>query len=328
MPDGDFAGLSPIKIGQMPRLVGSMSSDYSSSRRRFLQQASLLATGALGSSSSVFASPDVPDAMAGRIYKTLKVGMIKGGVNLTEKFKIAKEAGFMGVEMGFPGNDVAETKKAIAESGLPVDGSVCGEHWSIRHTSPDAATRAKALENLKTALRQTREVGGHSVLLVVGKGEDGPENEIWPRSVENIAKAVPLAAELGVQIVIENVWNQFCYDHNGGSDQTADKFVKYVDEFRSPWVGMQFDIGNHWKYGSMGNWIRQLSHRVLKLDVKGFSRKLNKFTPIGEGDIDYADVRKALREIHFHGWLAAEVAGGDLDYLKGVAQEMNKAFGL
>jgi hexulose-6-phosphate isomerase len=266
--------------------------------------------------------------MAGRIYKTLKVGMIKGGVNLTEKFKIAKEAGFMGVEMGFPGNDVAETKKAIAESGLPVDGSVCGEHWSIRHTSPDAATRAKALENLKTALRQTREVGGHSVLLVVGKGEDGPENEIWPRSVENIAKAVPLAAELGVQIVIENVWNQFCYDHNGGSDQTADKFVKYVDEFRSPWVGMQFDIGNHWKYGSMGNWIRQLSHRVLKLDVKGFSRKLNKFTPIGEGDIDYADVRKALREIHFHGWLAAEVAGGDLDYLKGVAQEMNKAFGL
>lgn len=328
MPDGDFAGLSPIKIGQMPRLVGSMSSDYSSSRRRFLQQASLWATGALGSSSSVFASPDVPDAMAGRIYKTLKVGMIKGGVNLTEKFKIAKEAGFMGVEMGFPGNDVAETKKAIAESGLPVDGSVCGEHWSIRHTSPDAATRAKALENLKTALRQTREVGGHSVLLVVGKGEDGPENEIWPRSVENIAKAVPLAAELGVQIVIENVWNQFCYDHNGGSDQTADKFVKYVDEFRSPWVGMQFDIGNHWKYGSMGNWIRQLSHRVLKLDVKGFSRKLNKFTPIGEGDIDYADVRKALREIHFHGWLAAEVAGGDLDYLKGVAQEMNKAFGL
>lgn len=328
MPDGDFAGLSPIKIGQMPRLVGSMSSDYSSSRRRFLQQASLWATGALGSSSSVFASPDVPDAMAGRIYKTLKVGMIKGGVNLTEKFKIAKEAGFMGVEMGFPGNDVAETKKAITESGLPVDGSVCGEHWSIRHTSPDAVTRAKALENLKTALQQTREVGGHSVLLVVGKGEDGPENEIWPRSVENIAKAVPLAAELGVQIVIENVWNQFCYDHNGGSDQTADKFVKYVDEFRSPWVGMQFDIGNHWKYGSMGNWIRQLSHRVLKLDVKGFSRKLNKFTPIGEGDIDYADVRKALREIHFHGWLAAEVAGGDLDYLKGVAQEMNKAFGL
>jgi hexulose-6-phosphate isomerase len=310
-------------------MKAAMNQPIVSSRRHFLRHASLLTAGALlpGMQRAV-AAPSVPDALAGRIYKTLKIGMIKSGANLTEKFKIAKEAGFMGVEMGFPGNDVVETKKAIAESGLPVDGSVCGEHWSVRHTSADAATRAKALENLKQALRETREVGGHSVLLVVGKGEDGPENEIWARSVENIAKAVPLAAELGVQIVIENVWNQFCYDHDGGHDQTADKFVKYVDEFRSPWVGMQFDIGNHWKYGSMGGWIRQLGHRVLKLDVKGFSRAQNKFTPIGEGDIDYADVRKALIEINFHGWLAAEVAGGDLEYLKGVASQMDTAFGL
>lgn len=296
-------------------------------RRQFLQNASLLTAGAFLSHRSLIAAPDVPDALAGRLYKTLKVGMIKGG-SLVERFKIAKEAGFKGVEMGFPGQDVEETKKAIAESGLPVDGSVCGSHWKIRHTSPDAGTRLQALEDLKQALRDTHAVGGHSVLLVVGKGEDGPENEIWGRSVENIAKAVPLAAELGVQIVIENVWNQFLYDHDGGADQKADKFVKYVDEFRSPWVGMQFDIGNHWKYGSMGDWIRQLGHRVLKLDVKGFSRAEGKFKPIGEGDIDYADVRKALREINFHGWLAAEVAGGDLEYLKGVSKQMDDAFGL
>ncbi len=300
-----------------------------SNRRQFLSQASIITAGALLSGvPRAFADPGVPHALAGRLYKTLKIGMIKGGGSLTEKFKIAKEAGFKGVEMGFPGNDVEETKKAVAESGLPVDGSVCGQHWTVRHTSADADTRAKALENLKQALRETRAVGGHSVLLVVGKGEDGPEKEIWARSVENIAKAVPLAAELGVQIVIENVWNQFLYNHEGGADQKADKFVKYVDEFRSPWVGMQFDIGNHWKFGSMGDWIRQLGHRVLKLDVKGFSRAQNKFTPIGEGDIDYADVRKALIEINFHGWLAAEVAGGDLAYLKGVSAEMDTAFGL
>ena len=297
------------------------------SRRQFLQNASLLTAGAFLAPHRLFAAPDVPDALAGRLYKTLKVGMIKGD-SLVERFKIAKEAGFKGVEMGFPGQDIEETKKAIAESGLPVDGSVCGSHWKIRHTSPDAGTRLQALEDLKQALRDTHAVGGHSVLLVVGKGEDGPENEIWGRSVENIAKAVPLAAELGVQIVIENVWNQFLYDHDGGADQKADKFVKYVDEFRSPWVGMQFDIGNHWKYGSMGDWIRQLGHRVLKLDVKGFSRAEGKFKPIGEGDIDYADVRKALHEINFHGWLAAEVAGGDLEYLKGVSKQMDDAFGL
>src|SRR5690606_16679272 len=138
--------------------------------------------------------------------------------------------------------------------------------------------------DLENALRVTRAVGGHSVLLVPGKGEDGPESEIWPRSVENIRKAIPLAAEVGVSILIENVWSQFLYDHDGDANQTADKFVRYVDDFDSPWVGMQFDIGNHWKYGSMGDWIRALGRRVLKLDVKGFSRADNKFTPIGEGD--------------------------------------------
>lgn len=298
-------------------------------RRHFIRSTGLLATGALLSGARhAVAAPDVPHAMAGRIFKTLKIGMIRVNGSLADKFKAAKEAGFQGVEMNAPGMNVEDTRKAIAESGLPVDGTVCASHWQIRHTSPDAATRAKALEDLKTALRDTRAVGGHSVLLVAGKGEDGPENEIWPRSVENIAKAIPVAAEVGVQIVIENVWNQFLYNHDGGADQTAEKFVKYVDAFDSPWVGMQFDIGNHWKYGSMGDWIRQLGRRVYKLDVKGFSRAQNKFTPIGEGDIDYADVRKALHEIRFHGWLAAEVAGGDLAYLKDVAAQMDKAFGL
>ena len=298
-----------------------------SSRRQFLQQTAALAAAATLAPGLAMADPSVPDALAGRLYKTLKIGMIKGN-GLVERFKIAKAAGFKGVEMNFPGDNVEETKKAIAESGLVVDGSVCGDHWSVRHTSPDAAVRAKALASLKQALRDTRAVGGHSTLLVVGKGEDGSEQEIWKRSVENIAQAVPLAAELGVQIVIENVWNQFLYDHNGDAKQTADKFVKYVDEFRSPWVGMQFDIGNHWKYGSMGDWIRQLGPRVLKLDVKGFSRAQNKFTPIGEGDIDYADVRKALKEINFHGWLAAEVNSGGLEELTSISKQMDVAFGL
>ena len=310
-----------------------MNRFLSSDRRQFLRRASCLSAGALLlnnslSSTSVAAAPSVSYPLAGRLLKTLKIGMIKVPGSLVDKFKAAKEAGFAGVEMNAPGMDVAETKDAIAKSGLPVDGTVCGTHWNIRHTNSDAAVRAQALADLTTALRDTHAVGGHSVLLVVGKGDDGPENEIWPRSVENIKKAVPLAAELGVSIVIENVWNKFLYDHDGGADQTADKFVKYVDEFHSPWVGMQFDIGNHWKYGSMGDWIRKLDKRVLKLDIKGFSRAQGKFTPIGEGDIDYADVRKALTEINFHGWVAAEVGGGDQAALKSISDQMDVAFGL
>lgn len=301
------------------------------SRRQF---AGTIATSslALGSTSSLLPAAEEATAAAaplrGKIKKTLKLGMVREGKTLEEKFLIAKQAGFEGVEVSAPGVDVAEAKAAVANTGFPIDGSVCAAHWQIRHTSPEASDRAKALENLKGALRDTKAVGGDTVLLVVGHGKDGPEEEIWKRSVDNIQQAVSLAEELDMVIAIENVWNQFCYDHDGDSNQTAEKLAKYCDAFGSKHVAMQFDIGNHWKYGDTGEWIRQLGHRVFKLDVKGFSREKKKFTKIGEGDLDWAGVRKALVEINFEGWCAAEVGGGKLDRLTEVANNMNRTLGL
>ncbi|HAW27789.1 MAG TPA: xylose isomerase, partial [Planctomycetaceae bacterium] len=176
----------------------------------------LLAAAAAASSPFVAQGAASQDGyLKGRLYKTLKIGMVKAGKSLEEKFALAKEAGFDGIELNTPGINVEEVNAAIKATGLPVDGSVNSSHWQVRHTDPDPAVRAKALESLKEALRQTHAVGGNTVLLVVGKGSDGPEEEIWKRSIENISKAIPLAAELGVPIAVENVWNQFCYDHEG-----------------------------------------------------------------------------------------------------------------
>lgn len=309
------------------------------SRRNFI--ASTAAMGAMAATRPTFAkapssnlvsnvTPELIEepSLKDRIYKTLKIGMVNIKGSLTEKFIAARDAGFAGIEMDSPGMNVAETKKAIAESKLPVDGTVCSTHWNIRHSSPKAEERAQALTDLTNAIRDTHAVGGNSVLLVVGHGKDGTEEEVWDRSVNNIAKALPVCAKYGIHIVIENVWNHFLYDHNGDHTQTADKFVKYVDQFNSPWVGMQFDIGNHWKYGSMGDWIRALGNRVHKLDLKGYNRGKQKWAKIGEGDLDWADVRKALVEINFYGWAAAEVGGGDLNRLIEVSTNMDKVFNL
>ena len=268
------------------------------------------------------------DGLKGRLWKTLKIGMVNVPGSLTDKFQAVKAAGFEGIEMDAPGMNVEETRIAIAESGLPVDGTVNSTHWQIRHTDASPEVRARALESLTTAIRDTHAVGGHSVLLVVGHGKDGTKEEVWKRSIDNISLAVPVAAQLGIQIVIENVWNHFHYNHEGDHTQSADQYVKYVDELNSPWVGMQFDIGNHWKYGSMGDWIRQLGKRVFKLDIKGYNRAEDTWARIAEGDIDYADVRKALKEINFYGWCAAEVGGGDAQELKRISDEMDLVFGL
>ena len=143
--------------------------DTSISRRRFVQ----------GSAAAIAAGPVLASAeskkksLQGRLRKTLKIGMVRVEGSLTDKFKAAKAAGFDAIELNAPGINVDEAKKAIEESGLPVDGTVVSSHWQVRHTDPDASVREKALGDLKTALEQTKAVGGTTALLVVGHGKDG-----------------------------------------------------------------------------------------------------------------------------------------------------------
>jgi hexulose-6-phosphate isomerase len=131
-------------------------------------------------------------------------------------------------------------------------------------------------------------------------------------------------------ILIENVWNRMMYDHDKGPEQTADRFIQFVDSFQSPWVGMYYDIGNHWKYGQPGEWIRAFGRRCVKLDVKGFSRAKNKFVDITseEDDLPWGEVQKALKDIGFTGWATAEVGGGNVERLTVVRKQMEEAFGL
>jgi hexulose-6-phosphate isomerase len=299
------------------------------SRRSFLRagSAALAAPWLLDRYSLTAATAGAPTSLRGRLYKTLKIGMVDLPGSLTDKFKVLKEVGFDGVEMDAPGMNVEATRAAIAESGLPVDGTVCSTHWNVRHSDPNPATRAKALADLETALRDTHAVGGHTVLLVVGHGKDGTEREVWDRSVANIRLALPLAARLGVYIAIENVWNHFLYQHDGPADQTADKLRDYVDELNSPWVGVQFDIGNHQKYGKPAEWVRTLGRRIVKLDVKDWGIKAD-WARIGDGDVDWPAVRQALLEIGYTGWAAAEVEGGGRDQLQDISQRMDRVLGL
>ena len=118
----------------------------------------------------------------------------------------------------------------------------------------------------------------------------------------------------------------------GPRTQTARAFADYIDSFQSPWVGAFFDLGNHARYGDVAGWVRELGPRIVKLDIKGYSNaRADKdgpwkgFVDITAGDIDWASVRAALREIGFTGWVSAEVGGGDVARLKIVLDQMQQA---
>lgn len=267
--------------------------------------------------------PSSTDLDVGRhVYKSLKWNMVRGEGTLLEKFTMLKELGFDGVELDSPGDITpAEAVAASQSAGLPVEGVVNSTHWNIRHSDPNPEVRQRALENMRTAMQFAAEVGASSVLLVPGKVTDAErENhqQVWDRSIAEIRKLLPLAEQLRIQILIENVGNGFCED--------PQQFADYIDAIESRWVGVHFDIGNHIRIGPPAEWIRLLNQRIRKLDVKDRTRG-NERTGIGEGDADWPSVRQALREIRYRGWAAAEVPGGDRNRLADVLARMNRVLG-
>ena len=280
--------------------------------------------------------PIVEPPAGKRILLSCKLGMIAKkaegkDLSLVERLKLAGQAGFDGVDFDEAGSFTAEqARDAVRESGVFVHNAINHAHWNQRLTSAKEEERAQGRANIEHCLRVSHAAGGSAVLIVVGRGDDGPADEIDERARQEIKKLLPLAASLGQRILFENVWNKMHYDHDAGPEQTPDRFIAFVDSFRSPWVGMYYDIGNHWKYGQPRAWLNAFGPRAVKLDVKGFSRAKSKFVDITspDDDLPWGDVRKGLEEIGFTGWTTAEVGGGGLERLTTVRQQMQKAFAL
>ncbi len=270
------------------------------------------------------------------VLLSCKMGMIAREVEgkklgISDRLKMAAEAGFDGVDFDEAGSvTAAEVREAVRESGVFVHNAINHTHWGVRLTDPKEEVRAKSRANMDHCIRVSHAAGGSGILIVVGQGGDGPTEVIEERCRQEILKSLPLAASLGQRILFENVWNRMMYDHDKPPEQGPDRFISFVDSFKSPWVGMYYDIGNHWKYGQPGEWLRAFGTRAVKLDVKGFSRAKNQFVEIGgaDDDLPWDQVRKAISDTRWTGWTTAEVGGGDVKRLTLVRQQMEKVFGL
>ena len=157
--------------------------------------------------------------------------------------------------------------------------------------------------------------------------QDVTYRQAWDRSQVEIRKAIPLAADLGIRILCENVWNNFLTD--------ASEMAKYIDQFDSKVVGAYFDVGNAVRYAPPTQWVRILGERIVKLDIKEFS--LDKVKETGdqyagfkvallEGDCNWPAVLGELRNINFQGWGTAEIPGGGEERLREIAVRMDRIF--
>lgn len=299
-------------------------------RRSFLTTSSAAAVAASFGQSTAHAAA----TSKRNIRIAVKYGMIAEGKTVLEKFKLAKEAGFEGVEPNGPLEDqVAKDMIAAAkETGLVIPGTVCPGGGRAMGALEEAA-RKEGVETMAKSLRQTKELGGSTVLMYPGTvNKDLPYQKVYDALVKSTREVLPVAKETGVKIALENVWNNIFI-----SPLDA---VRFVDEINDPHVGWFLDLGNVARFGWPEHWVYALGgKRIFKLDIKGYSTtKHMKEGPsagfkvqIGdeEDEINWAATMKALDEVGYNGgWISAEVGGGGLDRLKQIHQQISRVLAL
>lgn len=286
-------------------------------RRSFIESATILAS--LSSLVGKLAA-----ATGGSPKKAVLITMLPREMSYLDRFKLALDVGFQGIEMRTitDSKEAHEIREASAKSGLRIHSVMNMAHWDAPLSSDDPEVVNKSVAGMETSLRNAKLWGADAVLLVPAVVNPKTSyKDAYTRSQKVIRERIlPLATELKVIVAVEEVWNKFLL--------SPLEFAKYVDEFASPWVRAYCDVGNMVFYGYPQDWIRTLGSRIVKIHLKDFllDRREGKFhwKNIGEGDIDWVEVRKALNEIGYEGYMTTEISAGDAAYLKDVVARLDR----
>lgn len=230
-------------------------------------------------------------------------------------FTKCKRAGFDAVELainkpgeqGITPDTTLKDARAIGDlarsSGIQLRSYMYGGGPSI--ISSDTRVREQNRQLLTRHMEVCAELGIDTILVVPGRvNAQIPYDECYLRTQEELALIMPEAEQHRVYLAIENIWNHFLL--------SPLEFARYVDELNSPYAGVYFDVGNVLKTGWPEQWIRILNKRIRKVHVKDFITGIAStqgFVPLLSGDVNWKEVREALREISYTDVLTAEVTG-------------------
>jgi L-ribulose-5-phosphate 3-epimerase len=245
-----------------------------------------------------------------------------GRMNLRECLRLAKDAGFDGIELNYDlendlspkaGTDQFRAIRQMAgEIGIAISGLCSFLYWPYSLTDNDPKLRARGLELATLMIRAAHDLGTENLLVVPGAvhipwradHEPVPADVCDRRAREAVAKLIPLAEELGVSLNIENIFFN-------GYLMTAGEMATFVDGFQSDRVRAHFDTGNIMLFQFPEHWVPILGKRIKNVHLKEFSKKgtdhsLESFRPLLDGTTDWPAVLEALERVGYDGYLTFE----------------------
>ncbi|MCC6177693.1 MAG: TIM barrel protein [Chloroflexi bacterium] len=226
-------------------------------------------------------------------------------VDQLARFKAAAEAGFTHVEMLFPFHfDLDAIERELKSNGQTMilfDTDAGDFAGGERGYLCDPAQKERFHQSVKDALAIAPRLGTTLLNALAGKIPQGVSvDEARKTVVENLKRAAPLCEDAGVTLMSEGLNT---VQTPGYFLDTSKLGFAIVDEVGSPAVKFQYDI-YHMQIME-GNLIDTIRNNVDKIGHFQVADNPGRHEP-GSGEINYANVLKAIDESGYKGYVALE----------------------
>ena len=257
-------------------------------------------------------------APAARFTKSICSAVFPSGTPYAECFRQAKNAGFNAIEIRMEENGEITPRSTAGEMQPLRDASLrsrieIASLWILTPrspslASPDPAVRERAAAMVRKGIELAPALGCGALLVVPGVLGSGARFEVtheeaWQRATDAFRRFVPLAEKAKVTLTPENVWSRFLV--------SPLDMRSFIDQFRSPWIGAHFDIGNVMQFGYPQDWIRTLGARIRRVHLKDYKLSAGgvqgRFVPLLEGDVQWKEVMAELVKTGYSGYCSAEL---------------------
>lgn len=243
-------------------------------------------------------------------------------MNLEQCLRLAKDAGFDGIELNYDlDNDLspksgpkeyAAIRRTAEKIGIAISGVCSFLFWPYPLTSNDPAKRNRGIELATKIAEAAADLGTENVLVVPGAvhipwrtdHEPVPNDVCDKRAKEAVKALLPTAEKRKVYLNMENIFFN-------GYLMTPGEMNDFVDSFKSDRVRVHFDTGNIMMYQFPEHWVRQLGGRTKNVHLKEFTKKgtdvsLEAFRPLLDGTTNWPAVLEAFDATGYKGCLTFE----------------------
>jgi len=229
-----------------------------------------------------------------------------------ERCRLAKEAGFDGVEMWIGSDDftmestdddVKRMADGIRDAGLEVSSIASTLGWKYPISSPDDAIFEQALWIGRRQIECATLFGTDAILVVTG----GAERSVYQldglrRAIEGFRQLAAYAADRGVKIGAETC------PKLSKNLMTPYECVGFVKDVGSDAVGIYLDTANVMYSGFPEHFVRALGSDVVRIHFKDLAEVDGnvRSTYPGNGTVEFGPVVEECKRVGYDSWAIME----------------------